>query len=93
MRRKASVNTDGYTTTAVEDSIAKEVRPEWFRVKDAVRYSGIGRSLLYEQFPTGAIQTKVLRKPGNLRGIRLVSVASLDRFIASLPDGNSQEES
>jgi len=63
------------------------LKPEWVRVPDAVQYCGISRSLLYELIGSGRIISKVLRKPGHIRGIRLISVSSLDTFINNLPEG------
>lgn len=63
------------------------LKPEFLRVSAAVLYCGISRSLLYELIGSGQILSKVLRKPGHIRGIRLISRSSLDAFLTSLPDG------
>ena len=55
----------------------------WLRVEEAVRTRGISRSLLYEMFRDGKVKSSALRKPGNIRGIRLISAESLDAYIES----------
>ena len=63
------------------------LKPEFLRVSAAVCYCGISRSLLYELIGSGKISSKILRKPGHIRGIRLISVTSLDEFLNNLPEG------
>lgn len=77
--------------SAIEQiEVLTDPAPRWLRVSAAVKYSGISRSLLYELLQSGKIESRVLRKRGALRGIRLVSVASIDTFIEGLPDGRSE---
>ena len=42
------------------------------------------RSILYELLGAGKIESVSVRKPGGVRGIRLVSVASIEAFLAKL---------
>ena len=65
-------------------------KPEWFRIADATRFYGIGRSSLYELIGAGKIKSVVLCKKGNSRGIRLLSSASLDALLASLVEGGQE---
>ena len=67
------------------------LKPEWVRLPAAVEYSGIGRSSLYQRIASGEIRSALIRKPGNVRGIRVVSVASLDAFVARMADATSQD--
>ena len=53
----------------------------WLRVEEAARTRGISRSLLYEFLRDGKIKSSLLRKKGNVRGIRLISAESLDAYI------------
>ena len=53
----------------------------WLRVEEAARTRGISRSLLYELLRDGKIKSSLLRKKGNVRGIRLISAESLDAHI------------
>jgi hypothetical protein len=59
------------------------MKPEWLRLPDAIRVSGIGRSTLYQLLGDGSIKSVVLRKRGNQRGIRLISADSLRAYIES----------
>jgi len=49
-------------------------------------FTGLKRSLLYELARDGTIRTVLIRKPGALRGVRLIEAASLFRFLHSLCD-------
>ena len=54
---------------------------EWLRIKDAVRISSIGRSTLYGMMNEGSIKVRRVRRPGNVKGIVLISAESLRDFI------------
>jgi hypothetical protein len=73
------------TTTEISKTIGRvgELQPEWLRVPDAVRLSGIGRSHLYQLIERGRIRSVCLRERQKVRGIRLVNVSSLHHYIAS----------
>ena len=62
------------------------LRPEWLRIPDAVRYSGIGRSSLYTLIGDQKIKSVSIRKRGAIKGIRLVSVDSIDAYLDSLAE-------
>jgi hypothetical protein len=82
-------------TTHPEQSIGAcaPVEPEWLRIPDAVRVSGIGRSTLYNLIGAGAIKSVCLRKRGCQRGIRLISADSLRTYIQSFAtEGGSNEQ-
>jgi hypothetical protein len=56
--------------------------PAWLRIPDAIRYSGLGKSVLYEELTANRIRSaSIKRSPGAKRGVRLVERESLDRFI------------
>jgi hypothetical protein len=59
------------------------VKPEWLRISDACRVSGLGRSLLYQHLKAGRIKSVCLRQRNKVRGIRLVNTDSLRSFIES----------
>jgi hypothetical protein len=48
-----------------------------------MKFSGIGRSRLYELIDDGKIRSVCLRERQKVRGIRLVNVKSLHDYIAS----------
>ncbi|MDA0814010.1 MAG: hypothetical protein O3C21_16670 [Verrucomicrobia bacterium] len=54
---------------------------EWLRIKRAVHMSSIGRSTLYELMNDGLIKSRRIRRPGNTKGIVLISAESLRQFI------------
>jgi len=83
----------GFTTSPIHSDAETGLRPEWLRMADAVRYSGISRSLLYELIQEARIDSRVLRKRGRTRGIRLISVDSINQFIRSLPSGDEASPS
>jgi len=66
------------------------MKPEWLRLPDAVRVSGVGRSTLYSLITSGAIKSVALRKRGCQRGIRLINADSLRRYIESFAEENGQ---
>ncbi|MCF7785982.1 MAG: helix-turn-helix domain-containing protein [Prosthecobacter sp.] len=70
---KPSVNVQNHTMEPLR----------WLRVEEAARTRGISRSLLYEFLRDGKIKSSLLRKKGNVRGIRLISAESLDAYIES----------
>jgi hypothetical protein len=83
-----------YTITSSEHwsvgpvSTLKTLKPEWFRVPDAIRVSGISRSSLYTMIKEGKIKSVCLRKRNSIRGIRLVNADSLSAFIESFANGD-----
>lgn len=55
--------------------------PEWLRVDDAARASGLSRSLIYELIQDGSIVSASIKRRNALRGCRLISRDSLMAFI------------
>lgn len=69
------------------DAQASPIVPAgWFRIPDAIRFSGIGRTSLYALIGEGKIKSALVRKRGNLRGIRIISAAGLSNYLNSLAD-------
>jgi len=67
------------------------IKPEWVRVPEAVKVSGLSRSSIYELIASGKIKSFSNRARGSQRGIRLISYDSLlgfleDAYLASLDD-------
>lgn len=60
---------------------APAVEPHWLKIEDAVRYSGLSRSKIY-QLIESKVRSVCLRDKGMVRGLRLVSRPSLEAFIA-----------
>ena len=65
------------------------LRPEWLRIPDAVRYSGIGRSSLYTLISDGKIKSVSIRKRDTVKGIRLISVDSIDEYLSGLAEAQN----
>jgi hypothetical protein len=81
-------------TTVAE--ISEEVRTagvierQWLKIEDAVRYSGLSRSKLYELIDEGKIRSVCLRAEDKLRGIRLIYRPSLDAYLFKYEGTKSQ---
>jgi hypothetical protein len=77
------------TTQPLEQSIGacSPIKPEWLRLPDATRVSGLGRSTLYNLIGSGCIKSAVVRKRGCQRGIRPLSYDSLLAYIESSVEG------
>jgi len=70
-------------------------RPEWVRLVPTGQpcpWSSLSRSTLWNLIQTGAIRSVVLRRPGNLRGARLIHLQSLLDYLESLPTGTEESE-
>lgn len=59
------------------------LKPEFLRLKDAIRYSGLSRSFLYDRFKAGDIKSFVIRQRGAAKGVRMVSIDSIDEYLRS----------
>jgi hypothetical protein len=61
--------------------------PEWIRVKQAVTWSGLGRTIIYHMMDSGKIKSVSMRERGMTKGTRLISFASLKGFLESRATG------
>jgi hypothetical protein len=61
---------------------ARTVEREWLKIEDAVRYSGLSRSKIYQLIDEGKIRSVCLRDKDKLRGIRLIWRPSLDAYLS-----------
>ena len=66
----------------IRDPISQQ--PEWIRPSQITVVFGISRSLGYELLSSGKIRSVVLRKPGNIRGCRLISADSIRAYLSQL---------
>jgi hypothetical protein len=57
--------------------------PKWLKVPDACRYGCMSRAKLYQLMSEGQIKSVCVRSKGNIRGMRLISVESIDAFLES----------
>ncbi len=69
------------TVTSIHEELrtARAVKPHWLKIEDAVRYSGLSRSKLYELIES-KVRSVCLRDKDKLRGTRLISRPSLDAY-------------
>ena len=79
---------DNITTHLIERGASCE--PEWMRPGVAASWVGVSRSLIYSWMNDGLIRNVSLRKRGQIKATRLVSVYSLRQFIESKASGGEQ---
>lgn len=60
-----------------------ELEKEFLRIPDAVRFSGLSKTSLYNLIREGRLKSKLVRTPGNIRGIRLISRQAIRDFMAT----------
>jgi hypothetical protein len=86
----SSVNGATLTTAPVQVPAPQPVtvaRPEWTRLPKPgtlCPWTGLSRSKLWEVLQTGKVRNVCLRKPGAVRGARLIHLASLLAYLDSL---------
>jgi hypothetical protein len=68
------------------------IKPEWVRVPEAIRLSGISRSSLYKLIASGKIKSFSNRQRGAVRGIRLISYDGLMAYLEAAYQQNSATE-
>ena len=69
------------------NAVYTPVRPEWIRLPkpgSLCQHSGLSRTVIYMLCKEGKVDSRVLRRRGAIRGIRLVRYGSLMRYIQSL---------
>lgn len=64
-----------------EQATAPSVTPEFVKLADATKIFSIGKTTLSQWIASGWIKSHLVRRPGNVSGIRLISTASLREFI------------
>lgn len=69
--------------TAARGKTKEYIKPEWIRVPDAVRISGLSRSTIYELIASDAIKSFSNRQRGAQRGARLINYDSLLDYLDS----------
>jgi hypothetical protein len=57
--------------------------PKYLRVPAACAYAGFCKAKLYQFMADGQIKSISVRRRGSSRGIRLISIESLDQFLES----------
>jgi len=82
----------------IDDSPGRPVEGVWFRLphpKGRCPYTGLARTTLFElvERSRGKIKTVFLKKPGAIRGIRLIHLGSLQNYLNSLAETQLQTPS
>jgi hypothetical protein len=67
------------------------LKPEWIRIPEAVRLSGISRSKIYELMNAGRIRNSSFAEEGQTKGTRLISYSSLMGLIESRATGGEED--
>ncbi|MDF1742031.1 MAG: AlpA family phage regulatory protein [Verrucomicrobiales bacterium] len=67
------------------------LKPEWIRIPEAVRLSGMSRSKIYELMNAGRIRNSSLAEEGQTKGPRLISYRSLMSLIESRATGGQED--
>jgi hypothetical protein len=76
-----NTSNDSLAAVIASNPKATAVKPEWLRIPDAIRISGICRSSIYELITDGSIKSFCHRKRGAIRGQRLISYDSLVDYL------------
>jgi len=71
------------TSAPIQSSSA--IDAEFVDILGAKARWSLGRSLIYDALSRHEIESICLRRPGKLRGKRLLNVASIKRWLASMP--------
>jgi len=86
-----TMHTDGGPMIAGPVTVAPvhlpPARPEWIRLPRSgtpCGWTGLSRSTLWGILQSGKVRTVVIRRPGNLRGARLIHLESLLAYLESL---------
>ena len=72
-----------YTASPIEPGASGSIDPEFIRIPDVERFSGVKRGHAYALINAGLIKSVCLRKPGAKTGVRLVHLQSLRDYLNS----------
>jgi hypothetical protein len=81
-----------YTLSPVEHDPKLPLTPEFCRMSDLRVLFGITRSMAYLLIDEGKIKSVSLRRPGNVKGVRLVHVASVREYLNSLLEAEQKSD-
>lgn len=63
--------------------VADPNEPEWLRVNATVNKFGLSRTHVFNKVADGTLEHRHIVKPGSVRGILLIRVASIRKYINS----------
>ena len=78
-----TVNTQNTLGSSLDSSSL--IDREWIRPNEVKRFYPTSRSYLYELIKQGKVRSKSIRKRGNTRGMRWVSLDSLREYFDGIP--------
>jgi hypothetical protein len=61
--------------------LTKPIQPRWAPYPDASLYSGLSTRLLEQLVKDKLVVSSLVRRPGRVRGVRLIDLRSLDDYI------------
>jgi cell wall-associated NlpC family hydrolase len=79
--KKTTKKTTTKKTTKKKQVHIPDLKPQWIRIHDAVRVSGLCRSSIYELLRLGEVESFSHRKNSRAIGQRLISYDSLVRYL------------
>jgi hypothetical protein len=79
--KKTTKKTATKKTTKKKQVHIPDLKPQWIRIHDAVRVSGLCRSSIYELLRLGKVESFSHRKNSRAIGQRLISYDSLVRYL------------
>lgn len=80
--------------TSANSRSAPGVLPEWIRIPPpgkAEPLTGLRRNVLYDLVNARAVRSVALRKPGAIRGVRLIETRSLLAYLDRLADKQAED--
>lgn len=83
-----------HSQTSANSRSAPGVLPEWIRIPapgKAEPLTGLRRNVLYDLVNARAVRSVALRKPGAIRGVRLIETRSLLSYLDRLASEQSNE--
>ena len=84
MQTRINATADAKPTAApIEPGASGSIDPEFIRIPDVERFSGVKRGHAYALIKEGKIKSVCLRKPGAKTGVRLVHLQSLRAYLNS----------
>jgi len=62
------------------------MKPEWLRIPAAMRVSALSRQQIFAGIAEGKFRSKHLKRPGAVKGVRLIHFDSLMAYIEGLEE-------
>jgi hypothetical protein len=89
--KKTTKKTATKKTTKKKQVHIPDLKPQWIRIHDAVRVSGLCRSSIYELLRLGKVESFSHKKEGQTLGQRLISYQSLIDYLDAAYEASKKE--